>query len=89
MQPIVMFMLLVGFIASMQIIDSIIKFLAKNRTNVHKTGKRDDWYCFFRLSDLLGTDWKTVGHSHQRKSINEWKRKEERRRQANRPMLYA
>jgi hypothetical protein len=56
----------------------------------NKQQKRQDWYCFFQLSDLLGNDWAAPEQTGQQPVISDSDRLEQRSRQlANRPRLHA
>ncbi|MEW6290982.1 MAG: hypothetical protein AB1545_14120 [Thermodesulfobacteriota bacterium] len=90
MEPVTMMTVAIGFIAVLHIIDNVAKALAKRKgATVTKTETRSDWYCFFRMSDLLGPDWRPFEQrEHERKNLTDTKRDELRRKQANRPRLY-
>jgi hypothetical protein len=85
-----MFASLVGLIGGIHLLST-----AANRfgRGIYYSGnqqkKREDWYCFFQPSDLLGTDRReTENMDDQQPVITESERLEQRRRQqANRPRL--
>ncbi|TFG35500.1 MAG: hypothetical protein E4H46_04895 [Desulfobacterales bacterium] len=91
MEPITIMTATVCFIGVFHIIDNVAKVLAKGKGAVAiRTETRSDWYCFFRMSDLLGSDWKPFEQrERERKNLTAAKRDEKRRKQANRPRLYA
>lgn len=91
MEPLTMLTIAVGFIGTVHIINNVIKAFAKGKgATATKTATRSDWYCFFRMSDLLGPDWKPVEQrERERKNITDTKRDEKRRTRDNRPRLYA
>lgn len=90
MEPITIMTVAIGVIAVLHIIDNVAKALAKGKgVTATRTGTRSDWYCFFRMSDLLGPDWKPfTEQERERKHLTDTKRNEQRRKQANRPRLY-
>ncbi|MCK9295902.1 MAG: DUF4433 domain-containing protein [Desulfobulbaceae bacterium] len=90
MEPLTLLTIAVGLIGIIHIADNLAKVLAKGKaTAATKTVTRSDWYCFFRMSDLLGPDWKPVEQrERERKNLTDTKRDEKRRKQANRPRLY-
>lgn len=90
MEPLTLLTIAVGLIGIIHIADNFAKVLAKGKgAAATKTAARSDWYCFFRMSDLLGPDWKPVEQrERERKNLTDTKRDEKRRKQANRPRLY-
>jgi len=90
MEPLTLFAAAVGLIGIIHIGDNVAKVLAKGKgAAATKTVTRSDWYCFFRMSELLGPDWKPVEQrERERKNLTNTKRNEKRRTQANRPRLY-
>jgi hypothetical protein len=90
MEPLTIMTAAVCFIGVFYIIDNVAKVLAKGKGAVAtRTETRSDWYCFFRMSDLLGPDWKPFEQrERERKNLTAAKRDEKLRKQANRPRLY-
>jgi len=90
MEPLTVLTAAVALIGMIHIGDNIAKVLAKGKgAAATKTVTRSDWYCFFRMSELLGPDWKPVEQrERERKNLTNTKRNEKRRTQANRPRLY-
>ncbi|MBU4262302.1 MAG: hypothetical protein KKC76_10595 [Proteobacteria bacterium] len=90
MEPLTLFTGAVGLIGIIHIGDNIAKVLAKGKgAAATKTVTPSNWYCFFKLSDLLGPDWKPVEQrERERKNLTDTKRDEKRRNQAKRPRLY-
>ena len=92
MEPLTVFAAAVGMIGIIQIGDNIARVLAKGKgAAATRTAARSDWYCFFRMSELLGPTTKPVERrEHDRKNVTTRTRRDEKRRtQANRPRLYA
>jgi hypothetical protein len=89
MEPLTMFAATVGIISSIHLLSTAAERLGKgiyDRGN--QQAKREDWYCFFQPSDLLGADWNTP--DNKQANITADKSLEQRRRQqANRPRLQA
>ncbi len=89
MEPITIFAVSVGLIGTCRLTFSAVDFFGKG---IYSNGiyfkkstpvKRDDWYCFFKTSDLLGT-------TEQQASISDQQHLEQRRRvQQQRPRLQA
>ena len=90
MEPLTILTVAVGFIGVFHIISNIAKVLAKGKeATAARTETRSDWYCFFRMSDLLGPDWKPFEQrERERKNLTGAKRDEKRRKLDNRPRLY-
>ena len=85
MEPLTMFASTVGFIGAFHLLSTTVDRLGKGKQNRTQT-TRDDWYCFFKTSDLLGTD--AVGNTDVQPTVTDDKRLDQRRRQqANRPRL--
>lgn len=92
MEPLTMFAATVGLIGAIHLLSTTVDRLGKGKHNRgNQQAKREDWYCFFRPSDLLGKDRGASGSlDKQQPSIIEVDRLEQRRRQqANRPRLQA
>jgi len=92
MEPITVFAAAVAFIGIFHLLSTAINLLAKGRNMsvVNSGKKRSDWYCFFKMSDLLGQDAlpdkkREIEQSGMRdKDLAEQKRQQE----ARRPRLY-
>ena len=92
MEPLTMFASTVGLISAIHLISSTAERFGKgiyDRGN--QQAKREDWYCFFQPSDLVGKDQETPENSDQKQStLSDADRLEQRRRQQeNRPRLQA
>lgn len=89
MEPLTMFASTVGFIGAFHLLSRTVERFGEGRYNRKKRqGTREDWYCFFQPSDLLGTD--TTTSQAPQPTVNDDARLEQRRRQqANRPRLHA
>lgn len=90
MEPLTIVTITVGFIGVFHVLDSAARALAKRRGAPAKRGEAsNDWYCFFRMSALLGPDWKPFEQrERERKDLTDAKRDEQRRKQAQRPRLH-
>lgn len=90
MEPLTMFASTVGLIGAIHLLTPIVDRLGKGTYNrVDQQAEREDWYCFFQPSDLLGTD-ATGKTETQQPIITDAERLEQRRRQqASRPRLQA
>jgi hypothetical protein len=90
MEPLTLLTVAVGLIGIVHIGDNIARVLAKGKgAAATKTVTPSNWYCFFKMSDLLGPDWKPVEQrERERKNLSDTKRDEKRRNQAKRPRLY-
>ncbi len=90
MEPLTMFASTVGVVGAFHLLSITVERFGKGKYNRESLqAKRDDWYCFFQLSDLLGEGWETSEKMDpQQLSITEAKRLEQKRRQqASRPRL--
>jgi len=88
MEPLTMFASTVGFIGAFHLLSSTVDRLGRGKRNIeNRQVTREDWYCFFQPSDLLGTD---ASANTQQPTFTDDQRLEQRRRQqANRPRLQA
>ena len=88
MEPLTIFASTVGFIGAFHLLSTTVESL-RERTAAPRDeqGKREDWYCFFQPSDLLGDDWGTAATEDQPRVSDTLEQR--RRRQANRPRLRA
>ena len=88
MEPLTMLAATVGFIGVCHLLSTTAERLGKGKYYSGNTQeKREDWYCFFQPSDLLGT---TAGNVPTQQTVPEAVTLEQRRRQqANRPRLQA
>lgn len=90
MEPLTMFAATVGVVGAFHLLSTTVDRFGKGRYNRgSKQAKRDDWYCCFQLSALLGEGWEASGKmDKQQPSLTEAQRLEQKRRQqANRPRL--
>ncbi len=87
MEPLTLFASTVGFIAALHILFSAEERLGQGRySKGNQQGKREDWYCFFQPSDLLGI---TENKKDQKTMKIERSLEQRRNQQANRPRLQA
>ncbi len=91
MEPLTFFAATVGLIASIHLVSSTVERFGKGRYDKgNQQGKREDWYCFFQPSDLLGEDWNKSEKRNYQPTLTDADRLEQRRRQqVNRPRLQA
>ena len=92
MEPLTMFASTICSIGALHLLFTAAERLGKGIYNKgNQQAKREEWYCFFQPSDLLGTDWGTTEEEmSQRDHLTDADRLEQRRRQqANRPRLQA
>ena len=91
MEPLTIFALTVGSISTIHLLSTAAERFGKGIYDKgNQQNKREDWYCFFQPSELLGADWNTTDNSNKQANITEADRLEQRRRQeANRPRLQA
>ena len=88
MEPLTIVTVVVGFIGVFHILDSAARSLRKGAP-VKRGEAGNDWYCFFRMSALLGPDWKPFEQrQREKKNLTDAKRDEQRRKQAQRPRLH-
>lgn len=88
MEPLTIFASSVGFICALHLLSTVAERLGKgkyNRGNQH--ARREDWYCFFQLSDLLGTDTTRRTDTPQPTITDADRLDQRRRQQASRPRL--
>lgn len=87
MEPLTIFASTVGFTGALHLVFQAVERFGKgiyNRST--QANKRADWYCFFKLSDLVGPE-PTVTHQD---TLSETEHLERIRKQhANRPRLHA
>jgi hypothetical protein len=85
-----MFASTVGFIGAFHLLSTTVERLGKGRNNREKRQvTREDWYCFFQPSDLLGTDATCSTDTPQPTITDDQQLEQRRRQQANRPRLQA
>jgi len=91
MEPLTLFAATVGLIGSIHLLFTTFERFGKSRDDKrNQQGKRDDWYCFFKLSDLLGEDWDKSEKRTVQPTLTDTERLEQaRRQQANRPHMHA
>ena len=83
----------VVFIGFFYLLSSAVNVLRKgsNISMARAAETRRDWYCFFKLSDLLGNDWEPLEKREtQHREIGDQDLLDQKRRQqALRPRLHA
>lgn len=87
MEPLTIFASTVGFIGALHLVFQAVERFGKGIYNTStQANKRADWYCFFKLSDLLGPE----NTGTQQATLPETEHLERiRKQQANRPRLRA
>lgn len=91
MEAITLFAATVGLVSGIHLVSTASEYLGRGRYySGNSQGKREDWYCFFKPSELLGEDWNTSKGEEEQATLTEAERLEQaRRREANRPRLQA
>jgi len=88
MEPLTMFAATVGLISGIHLLSSALDPKGKEKYNHgNRQAKREDWYCFFQPSDLLGTTGDTV--TQQPTQTKDDSLEQRRRQQAKRPRIQA
>ena len=89
MEPLTLFAATVGLIGVIHLVSTAAEHLGKGRYDKgNQQAKRDDWYCFFQPSDLLGENWITIEKRKSQPTLTDAERQEQiRNQQANRPRL--
>jgi hypothetical protein len=90
MEPLTLFAATVGLISAIHLVSISFERFGKGRYDKgNQQAKREDWYCFFQPSDLLGEGWNT-SRKRDNHSLTDTERMEQvRRSQASRPRLQA
>ena len=91
MEPLTLFAATVGLIAGIHLVSTTYERFGKGKYDKgNKQAKREDWYCFFQPSDLLGEDWNKSEKRTDQPTLADAERLEKaRRQQANRLRLQA
>jgi len=89
MEPLTLFAATVGLIGTIHLLSTTYERFGKGRYDKgNQQAKREDWYCFFQPSDLLGEDWNKTEEKNGQATLTDTERKEQaRRQQASRPRL--
>ena len=89
MEPLMLFATSVGLTAVFHLISKAVDTVPKTR-RTGKTGARSDWYCFFKMSDLIG---KNINANEKKDTLSnntyDTNIEQRRRQQAQRPRLQA
>ncbi len=91
MEPLTIFAASVAFIGVFHLVSTAVDTIGKKRQNreAGAGATRSDWYCFFKMSDLLGDDWMPHDNQmEQRTSVQDATYEQRRRQQAQRPRLH-
>ena len=91
MEPITIFAAAVAFVGTFHLLSTAVNNLGKNRNMrvACSSKKREDWYCFFHMADLLGQDAAAIGEADQTVIRDEDRIDQKRRQEARRPRVYA
>jgi hypothetical protein len=91
MEPLTIFALTLGLVCAFHLLSTVVNRFGKGIYNYGpQKKKRDDWYCFFKTSDLLGEDLdKNSEVKKQHSTVVQSENLEQRRKQhAQRPRLH-
>lgn len=90
MEPLTIFALATALFGAIHLTFTAVNRLGKGIYNSgNRKQKREDWYCFFKTSDLFGTDREKPEKIIKRRSQTEAEELEQRRKiQTNRPRLH-
>lgn len=88
MEPLTIFAASVGFIGIFHLLATAVNTLTKNR-RAGATAPRSDWYCFFKMSDLVGEDLSANQKQDTRNHAYDDNIEQRRQRQTQRPRLHA
>jgi len=89
MEPLTLFAATIGLIGTIHLLSTTYERFGKGRYDKgNQQAKREDWYCFFQPSDLLGENWNRTEKSNKQPTLSDAERLEQaRRQQENRPRL--
>lgn len=91
MEPITIFALAVAFIGVFHMLSTAVDKFSRGRVHSTKQTKvnRSDWYCFFNITDLIGSDETPFedGDQQQIDKRNEELLRQRRQQEARRPRL--
>ena len=89
MEPLTLFAATVGLIGTIHLLSVTFERFGKGRYDKgNQKATREDWYCFFQPSDLLGENWNRPEKKNNQTTLTDAERQEQaRRQQANRPRL--
>jgi len=91
MEPLTIFALTLGLICAFHLISMFVNRFGKGIYNYGpQKKKRDDWFCFFRTSTLLGGDRKIESgvNKQQPTAVRSENMEQRRKQQARRPRLH-
>ncbi len=89
MDPLTLFAATVGLIGSIHLLSTTFELFGKGRYDKgNQQAKREDWYCFFQPSDLLGEDRNKTEKKNSQPPLTDAERTDQiRKQQARRPRL--
>ena len=89
MDPLTIFAATVGLIGSIHLLSTTFERFGKGRYDKgNQQAKREDWYCFFQPSDLLGNDLNKTEKKNSQPTLTDAERTDQiRKQQARRPRL--
>jgi len=91
MEPLTLFTATVGLVGAIHLLSTTVERFGRGRYyKGNQQTKKEDWYCFFQRSDLLGEDQEATDKRNKQPTVSDAERLEQKRRQqANRPRLHA
>lgn len=89
MEPLTLFAATVGLIGSIHLLSTTFERFGKGRYDKgNQQAKREDWYCFFQPSDLLGENRDKTEKKNSQSTLTDAERIDQlRKQQASRPHL--
>lgn len=89
MEPLTLFAATVGLIGSIHLLSTTFERFGKGRYDKgDRQAKREDWYCFFQPSDLLGENRNKTEKKNSQSTLTDAERIDQvRKQQARRPRL--
>lgn len=89
MEPLTIFAATVGLIGSIHLLSTTFERFGKGRYDKgNQQAKREDWYCFFQPSDLLGEDLSKTEKKSSQPTLTDAERTDQiRKQQARRPRM--
>ena len=89
MEPLTLFAASIGMIGAIHLLSTAVERFGKGRYHQgNQQAEREDWYCFFHLSDLLGEHKETTEKRNTQPTLSDTEHREQiQRQQANRPRV--
>jgi hypothetical protein len=92
MEPLTIFALTLGLICAFHLVSTVVNRFGKGIYNYGpQKKKRDDWFCFFKTSTLLGENRETENdvNNQQSTTVRSENLEQRRKQQARRPRIHA